>query len=99
MPIGQQRVVQLDARDVRVVVADGEAEDVDELLGGGDVVVGDEGDLADSEHDGHFPWNRGVRFSTNAENASLQSADAVIVPWAFVSMATNSPNPIDSAAT
>ena len=72
---------------------------VDELLGGGDVVLGDERDLADSEHGGHFPWNRGVRFSTNAENASLVSADAVIVPWAAVSMATNSPKPIDSAAT
>ena len=40
-----------------------------------------------------------VRFSTKAENASSQSADAVIVPWALVSMATNSPKPIDSAAT
>ena len=78
--------------DVRVVEADGEAEDVDELLGGGEVVAGDEGDLAQSEHGGHFPWNRGVRFSTKAENASPQSADAVIVPWALVSMATNSPN-------
>ena len=94
-----QRVVQPDAADVRVLVADGEAEDGDEVVDDGVAVLGDEGDLAQSQHGGQLPWNRGVRFSTNAEKASLQSAEAVIVPWAFVSRATNSPKPIDSAAT
>ena len=74
-------------------------EGVDELLGGDEVVAGDEGDLAESEHGGHFPLKFGVRFSTKARNASPQSSEAMIVPWSLVSRAMNSPKPIDSAAT
>ena len=73
---------------------------VDELLGGDEVVAGDEGDLAESEHGwSHFPLKFGVRFSTKARNASPQSSEAMIVPWSLVSRAMNSPKPIDSAAT
>ena len=47
----------------------------------------------------YFPLKFGVRFSTKARKASPQSSEAMIVPWSFVSMAMNSPKPIDSAAT
>ena len=46
----QQRVVQPQVGDLRVVVADGQPEDGHQLVGGGEVVRRDEGDLAESEH-------------------------------------------------
>ena len=77
---------------MRVVVPDGEAEHGDELGDDGVEVTGDEGDLAQLQ-----PWwsaapNCGGRFSTNAANASRQSADAVMCTWCSVSRATKSAN-------
>src|SRR4029078_12466334 len=92
-----QRVVQSEALDAGVVEGDLDAEGVDELLGGDEVVAGHEGDLAQSEH-GHLPLKFGVRFSTKARKASPQSSEAMIVPWSFVSRAMNSPKSIDSCA-
>src|SRR6185312_5206036 len=45
-----QCVVQPDVLDARVVKGDRQAEDVDELLSGDEIVSGDERDLANLEH-------------------------------------------------
>ena len=93
-------VVQAEPADVRVPVADLEAEHGPDVVEDGVEVAGDERDLAEAQpHGRHRPSNTGVRFSRKARKASRQSADWLILMWASVSIATRSANDIPSAAT
>ena len=96
---GQQRVVQADPPDVRILVADAQPEHGDEVGDDGVAVAGDEGDLAQEQRHGQRPSNRAGRFSMKALNASRQSADDEISRCRSVSAATKSAKPMPSAAT